>query len=173
MYDASTTYDEFRGQVPPEKATKQTPTMSTTEAITTEPQPAQTMPAKRKGGAPLGSSNARRHGLRMSKLPPGVPHIGRDLNQLRKALEAAEANARGSVSVSAAATINRAVRFERKLRLVERHLAENAAMMTPETYLAFERESARWLLDRDRAIDDLDLTDHRLPSLWPIGEGAA
>ena len=138
--------------------------MQTTEQQTTEQTAAE---PSGKGGPPKGSSNARRHGLRMGALMPGVPHIGRDLNKARSDLEAAVVAARGAVSIVESYTINRIVRFERKLRLAERHLARSADEMAPEVYLAFERESARWLLDRDRALADLELEHRHLDSLWP------
>jgi hypothetical protein len=139
----------------------------------TQPQPAEQQPTetKGKGGAPKGSSNGRRHGLRMGALMPGVPHIGRDLNAVRRSLEAAVLALRGVVSVQDALTINAVVRFERKLRLCERHLALKGDEMASETYLAFERESARWLLDRDRAAASLGLRQETIVGLWPLVNG--
>jgi hypothetical protein len=43
--------------------------------------------------------------------------------------------------------------------------------MASETYLQFEREGARWLLERDRAIADLELEQRHLASLYALTNG--
>lgn len=123
-------------------------------------------PTQNKGGAPKGSRNALRHGLRCGVLPDGCRRIESEVNQFRRALEDAVVAARGAVSVVDAATINRAAKWEQHNRLAARWLAKQAETMTPDQVLAFSRETVRAATERDRAIRDLDIGNRQLASLW-------
>src|SRR4051794_570812 len=101
------------------------PKPTTDQAPTTEQRP-----AKNKGGAPIGSRNAMRHGLRCGSLPKGCRRIESETIEFRRTLEDAVMAARGVVSVVDAATIARAQRWEVHNRLAARWLAKQADTMT-------------------------------------------
>ena len=61
---------------------------------------------KNKGGPPLGSVNAQRHGMRGGKLPKGCGYIENRVNSLRRTVEAAILEAKGEISLLDAAAVN-------------------------------------------------------------------
>jgi hypothetical protein len=134
-------------------------------------QPFEQQPTRNKGGAPRGSRNALRHGLRCGALPRGCRRIESETRQLRRSLEDAVIAARGAISVVDAATISRATRWAIHERLAARWLALKADELTPEQLLAFSNQAVRGATERDRAIADLDIDSKPLPSLLPLLEG--
>lgn len=132
-------------------------------------QPTEQQPTQRKGGAPKGSRNALRHGLRCGALPKGCKRIESETRELRRALEDAVVRARGAISVVDAATISRATRWAIHERLAARWLATKADELTADQSLRFSSETVRAATERDRAIADLDIEHKHLASLWGLG----
>ncbi len=108
-------------------------------------------------GAPLGNTNAVRHGMRGAGLPPGCQHIQRATCHFRRQLESAVMEARGEITLVDAAFVNTAFRSERHAQLAQRWLAKEAENMTPSDRLNYSREVARASSDRDKAIVALNL----------------
>ena len=128
------------------------------------PSPNNTTP-KRGRGAPKGSANAIRHGLKSGTLPPGCKYIEHRLNALRRQLEAAVMAARGQVSIADAANIQTAVQWCRHNALSQRWLKKQYAELKPLDRLAFSREIARAGAEVSRAIAALKL-DNEQAAPW-------
>jgi hypothetical protein len=115
-------------------------------------------PRKKRGAQP-GNTSGVRHGLTTSALPPGCKHIQISANRLRRQLEGAVLAARGRVSLTDAAIIATALRWERHASLAGRWLRLRAKDMSPGELLQFSRDVARASAERDRAILLLKLDD--------------
>ena len=129
-------------------------------------QPDEQPPRQNKGSAPKGSRNALRHGLRCGFLPRGCRRIESDANELAGAVEDAVVAARGAISVTDAATISRATKWETHGRLATRWLTKRSDELTPDQLLRFSNQTVRAATERDKAVADLELSDRRLQSLW-------
>lgn len=110
----------------------------------------------RKRGAPKGNRNHLRHGLRAGKLPLDCQHVEQACNLLRRQLEDAVIASKGEVSLTDAAAILTATKWERHSQLALRWLRV-AEKLTPTEQLTFSREVARASTERDKAIERLRL----------------
>ena len=140
-------------------------TTAVTQAETTE---------KSRQGAPLGNQNATkhglsaRHGLRGSSLPKGCGHIRRAINVFRRALEAAVFEDRGEVSITDAALINSAYRWEKHSQLCQRWLFLESEKLSDADRLSYSRDVARASCERDKAIAQLKLPQSHSTDPWQI-----
>ena len=121
----------------------------------TSPKP--TPAAKRGPGAPKGSANALRHGLKCGQLPKDAKYVEYRLNQFRRTLEAALQAAGRDVGIPEAAAIQTCVRWERHACLAQRWLNKMQDQLKPEQRLTFSREIARASTERDKALAALHL----------------
>src|SRR5262245_27058537 len=123
---------------------------------------------KRRGGQP-NNSNRLRHGLKAGQLPADAKYIEYRMNNFRRQLEAAVLEAKGEISLSDAATVQTALRWERHGCLAQRWLTKQYDELKPEQRLTFSREVARASAERDKAIAALCLSDkdNRPPWLLP------
>ncbi len=110
-----------------------------------------------KGGAPKGSCNAIRHGLRCGQLPKDAKYIEHRLNAFRRTLETAVMAVRGEVTIPDAANIQTAIRWERHACLAQRWLTKQFDELKPVDRLTFSREIARASGERDKAVAALRL----------------
>lgn len=113
------------------------------------------------GGAPLGNSNAQRHGvygfLAIGRLPKGASYIRRLMGEFRTELERAVVEAHGQVSLPHAALITTVCRHEGRALLLSRYLAkEGDALKTLERAGLLEA-IGRASDARDKAIEKLKL----------------
>ncbi len=120
-------------------------------------QPAHYCGKKGRSGAPKGSANAMRHGLRAGKLPKDAKYIEWQMNSLRRELEAAVIAVKGEVNLLDAATIQTAVKWERHGALALRWLRVEGDKLKPTERLHFSREIARASTERDKALAALGL----------------
>jgi hypothetical protein len=98
-----------------------------------------------------------RHGLRSGKLPKATRYIENRVNELRRQLEDAVTECKGKISVSDAAYINTAIRWETHAALARRWLTKNEKTMDIEQQLRFSKEEASASDKRDYAISCLEL----------------
>lgn len=98
-----------------------------------------------------------RHGLQASKLPPNCMYIENRLNKFRRELEDRVITARGQVTMTDAAHIQSALRWERHSALCARWLRIEGQELKPADRLQFSREVARSSSERDKSIKALDL----------------
>jgi hypothetical protein len=127
--------------------------------------PAQEHNGKRRGGPPLGSRNAMRHGLRSAGMPKGCRRYESQLNDLRRQLEDEVLEVHGRVSLVHALAILTAMRWERHAVLAARWLRLEGEQMSPSDRLNYSREIARASAARDVAIKELGLT-RRNSDIW-------
>lgn len=129
-------------------------------ATTTQPEATE---KNHQGGAPKENTNAMthglsaRHGLRGSGLPKGCGHIRRAINVFRRAIEAAVFDDRGEISLTDAAHINTAFRWERHAQLAQRWLMFQAETLSDADRLAYSRDVAKASTERDKSIAALRL----------------
>jgi hypothetical protein len=90
--------------------------------------------------APEGNANSLRHGLTAGGLPKGSGYITRVTSELRRAVEQATLEVRGSLGVFEAATIQTLIRWERHAMLAQRWLKRHYDELDPEQRLNFSRE---------------------------------
>jgi hypothetical protein len=116
-------------------------------------------------GAARGNENAYRHGLKAGKLPRDAKYIEIRMNIVRRELEAAVVAAKGGVSITDAAYIQTAMRWERHAALAQRWLTKQYDELKPEQRLAFSEAIAKASTNRDKAVAALGLdrdTKHQL-----------
>jgi hypothetical protein len=110
----------------------------------------------RRGGQPA-NRNALRHGLRAGKLPAKCGYIEVQINGIRRTLENAVIEVRGTVTLLDEANIQTAIRWERHAALAQRWLRVNAEQLSPMEQLKFHRELCRASAERDKALAALGL----------------
>ena len=124
-------------------------------------------------GAPKENVNAIRHGLTSGNLPKGAKYIQHQMDRLRRQLEAAVIEAKGQVTLSDAAAIQSAIRWERHSALALRWLRVEGDKLKPTDRLTFSREIARASAERDKAIRELkldrDTHQDMLKALYSLG----
>jgi hypothetical protein len=98
-----------------------------------------------------------RHGLQAAKLPKNCQYIEIRLNRFRRQLEDALMASKGEVSMSDAAIINTALKWERHGALASRWLRLEGNELKPADKLSFSREIAKASTERDKALSALDL----------------
>lgn len=119
-----------------------------------------------KGGAPKGSANRIRHGLRCSMLPKDCKYIEYRLNKFRRTLEAQVLALRGDLTVNDAANIQTALRWERHSELAARWLRIKQKELKPEQLMLFSREIAKASAERDKSLANLRLGKEGTPLPW-------
>ncbi len=98
-----------------------------------------------------------RHGLQAGKLPAGCGYIENRLNSFRRQLEDIVMAAKGEVTITDAAHIQTALKWERHGMLALRWLKIEGDSLKPTDKLNFSREIAKASESRDRAIRNLNL----------------
>lgn len=123
-----------------------------------------TKPPANRGGAPKGNTNGLRTGkrserfsMRLGSLPPTYRRQERAARELRKELEDATAAVHGGVSLTQAASIASACRWERHALLCLRWIRENVETMDHAQRLAYSREIASASEKRDKCLQALKL----------------
>lgn len=119
-----------------------------------------TTPDKRapaKPGGSIGNRNALRHGLKGSKVPRKAKYVEHGVNKLRRQLEDLVLELKGHVSITDAAHVNSACKWERHSRLAAHWLRHNADTLSPSEVLRFSQEVASASDRRDKAIERLEL----------------
>ena len=112
---------------------------------------------KGRSGAPVGNTNAIRHGLVAGMLPPNCRYIENRLNRFRRLLEAQVIAVHGSVSLTHAAHIQTSLRHERHSMLCQRWLRLEEQNLKASDKIAFSRELAKASTERDKALKELNL----------------
>ncbi|WP_166820019.1 hypothetical protein [Thalassoroseus pseudoceratinae] len=108
-------------------------------------------------GVKKGNRNRMRHGLHAGKLPAGCGYIENRLNSFRRKLEDIVMAAKGEVTITDAAHIQTALKWERHGMLALRWLKIEGDSLKPTDKLNFSREIAKASESRDRAIRALNL----------------
>lgn len=111
---------------------------------------------KARGGAPEGNANAFRHGLRSSKLPSDCRYVENSINTLRRELETAVHDAKGSVTLTDAGLIQSCLRHERRALLCERWLRVEPDLRL-DARLQLMRDVSNATDSRDKCIKALDI----------------
>lgn len=126
-------------------------------------------PRKGKGGPPKGSQNAIRHGMLAGKLPKKLEWVEKKANAFRRRLEAAVEASRGEegISLTDAAVINTATKWERHAMLAQYWLREQEATLSAGDRLRFSEAIAKASDNRDRNIRSLGL-DAKPLAPWVI-----
>ncbi len=103
------------------------------------------------------------------QLPRDAKYIEYRMNNFRRQLETAVLDVKREVSLSDAAFIQTALRWERHAALAQRWLTKKHDELKPEQLLHFSREIARASAERDKAIAalGLDSRTQKLPWLEP------
>jgi hypothetical protein len=114
------------------------------------------LPAKRKR---VRNQNALTHAMRsaLGALPAGAGYVNRLAYAMRRELEQAVASTDGSISLTKAAWIDSAVKWERHGQLATRWLRLHHDEMDLGQRLEFSREVAKATDARNKAIQALDL----------------
>lgn len=112
-----------------------------------------------------------RHFFVAGKLPPGTKDIQNRCNAMRRMLEEAVIDAKGSVSITDASCINSAIRWERHGQLCNRWLLVNHANMSHLDKMKFSRETADASDKRDKSIRLLGLDRDAIQDAWSCIDG--
>lgn len=120
---------------------------------------------KGRSGPPKGNRNNLRHGLTAGKLPAGCQYIENQLNGFRRRLEDIVLEVKGDISLTDAAAIQTALKWERHGALALRWLTKEEENLSMSDRLQFSREIARASTERDKALASLRLDRHGKDSL--------
>jgi hypothetical protein len=146
--------------------------------------PPATAPAKGKGGPPIGSTNALKHGVKSflttGKLPNS--YVKKQLGKLRRQLESAVVESHGELSLYHSALIQSCARHEARAELLNRYLSneKNLSLSDRMNLLAQisaatdSRDKALKALGLDRTNDSdpwAGLLDAQPPAPATNGEG--
>lgn len=117
-------------------------------------------------GAPEGNSNSVRHGLRAGNLPKGLRWVEHRVNGFRRIVEEAVIELKGRISLTDAAAINTAIRWERHAILAGAWLRKACDTMNHDQRLKYSEAVAKASDARDRHIRSLGLdVESEVPSL--------
>ena len=125
-------------------------------------------------GAPVGNSNAVKHGLQAKNLlttgalPKGAGYVKRITNELRAAIENAVSDAKGEVCLHDSAVAQTAIRWERHALLAQKWLRLETDNLTPDQRLAFSRDIARASTERDKCLRELGLNIKPNADPWSV-----
>src|SRR5262245_43036196 len=111
-------------------------------------------------GAPKGNSNGAgnlRHGLRAGKLPRKLQYVEHRINAFRRHLEDEVTKSKGNVSITDAAAVNSACKWERHGLLAQHWLRHEAEKLSAGERLKFSEAIAKASDQRDRNIRLLGL----------------
>lgn len=126
--------------------------------------PQETKPERKRGAQP-GNRNALRHGLKAGQLSADCKYIQNRLNAFRRQIEDLVVAERKKVTLTDAANIQTALRWERHAALCHRWLTKSGASLKPTDCLNFSREIAKASTERDRALAALKLDRDRKDDL--------
>lgn len=112
---------------------------------------------KGRSGPPKGSTNAAKHYMRAGKLPKCMKYIETRINGFKRHLEALVLDARGEVTVTDAAHIDTAAKWERHGCLALRWLRTEGENLKPSEKLSYSEAIAKASMNRDKAIEKLEL----------------
>lgn len=112
---------------------------------------------KGRSGAPKGNDNAARHYLKAGKLPPKLQYVEHRINALRRHLEDEVTTTKGEVSITDAAAINSACKWERHGLLAQHWLRHEAETLSAGDRLKFSEAIAKASDNRDKNIRALGL----------------
>lgn len=111
-----------------------------------------------------------RHGLKSGKLPAECKYIENRLNAFRRQVEEIVVQIKGEITLTDAAYIQTALRWERHSALCLRYLTKNEKTLRPIEWLSFNRDIAAASEKRDKAIAalklDRDAKDDILEALY-------
>jgi hypothetical protein len=110
-----------------------------------------------RSGAPKGSANAIRHGMKGSKLPKGCQYIENRVNSLRRQVEEALITVKGEINFVDAAAVNSILKWERHGLLAAHWLRHQIDKLSPSDRLKFSEAIAKASDNRDKAIRSLGL----------------
>ena len=124
-------------------------------------------PEKRNRGGQPGNMNHVRHGFFAGKLPEHLEYIEKRVNSLRLQIEQKLLELNGEVTLTEAAAINSAIKWERHGVLANHWLRSEEATMSATDRLKYSEAIAKASDARDRAIARLKLDPQDL-SPWVI-----
>lgn len=112
---------------------------------------------KGRSGPSKGNQNATRHGMKGSKLPKGLEYIELRVNSLRRQVEEAIIQLKGSIGIVDAAAVNSILKWERHGLLAAHWLRKEADKLSAGDRLRFSEAIAKASDNRDRNIKALGL----------------
>ena len=122
-------------------------------------------------GTPLNGTSGKRgkrYRFRLSNLPKCGGWITREVNDLRRDLEAAVTEKHGAVGLLRDAVINRICRCERSVRLLEQSGRAKWSTLTLPDQISLQQTVTRLTADRDKGINELDIGTEADPlPQWP------
>lgn len=121
---------------------------------------------KGRSGPARGNMNALRHGLKAGKLPSRLQYIEHRINFFRRHLEETVMAIKGEVSITDAASINSAAKWERHGVLAGHWLRTEADKLSASDRLRFSEAIAKASDNRDKNIRALELDVERNP--WNV-----
>ena len=122
--------------------------------------------------APLGNTNASRHGLRtrfslrLGKLPKKFRAVENDVNAFRRLLESLIVEAKGEITILDACLVNTAAKHERASRLCHAWLRKHDSDMSHSDRLSYVKQIASSSAERDKAIRSLNLEASGEADIW-------
>jgi hypothetical protein len=138
----------------PESPPLPPPASGSASAVDTDQPPGE---HRKRGGAPVGNSNARRHGLRSPRSAQPDRWIDRQTDEFRRGLEHDVLTVHGEIGIMAAALVHSAVEATRQALAELRELRTAYDKMDP-SQRSQKRHAAVRLLDmRDKKIAQLGL----------------
>jgi hypothetical protein len=139
--------------------------------------PPQSLRGRGSGGAPEGNFNGYKHGLRSTKLGPGMQYINRQAITYRKAVEAETLGVRGKLGIWEQSLLQTSTQWLITALKIERLLRFFDADLNNDQRVAYAEKCARALTERDKCLAKLglDREDHAtlyaLPHLPDEPEG--
>ena len=127
--------------------------------------------AREGSGPKKGSINAIRHGLTAGKLPRDAKYVEVKMNLFRREVESACLASKGKITLTDAAFIQTALKWERHAALALRWLNKAYDEMSPAERLNFSREIAKASTERDKAIKALNLDRDAMQDEWSTFDG--
>jgi hypothetical protein len=110
-----------------------------------------------KVGAPVGNENALRHGLRSQRLGRKLEYIARQTIIFRRHVETAVLSARGEIGVFDAAVVQTSCEWLCYALKVKRLLRLNDDTLNSDQKVAYGKEVARAMSERDKALKMLGI----------------
>ena len=132
---------------------------------------------KEAGGAPPGNRNSYKHGLRSTRLGPGMEYINRQAITYRKAVETETLGVRGKLGVWEQSLLQTATQWLITALKIERLLRFFDADLNNDQRVSYAEKCARALSERDKCLAKLGLdrveheTLYTLPQLPDEPEG--
>jgi len=121
---------------------------------------------KGRSGAPRGNRNALRHGLKSGELPKDCKYVEIRINVIRRNIEDAVIACKGKVSLTDAAYINTAIKWERYSILSHRWLTREYKKLPITERLKITKEIATSSEKRDAALEALYLDEDKAADIF-------